>query len=126
MQLPSGRTARVDILVEESERTTTHMKGFHEHMDKFLDMYPELMPLKGQLRIGNKTSIPAQAADMLIWHVQRLEAGRLKSKAERRRYWMMTSRPGFPHEHTQDYLLELAAKLREEMTRRRREGTATD
>jgi hypothetical protein len=113
---------RVDLLVEKSDRTSEKIKGFHGHIDGFLPTYAELLPIRGNLRVEDKTSIPAQVADMLLWHVQRHHAGRLKRRDEQRRFWMLTNRHGISFDHDAEYLKAIAERLAEEMLRRRAAG----
>ena len=103
-------------------RTSEKIKGFQGHIDGFLPTYAELLPIRRNLRVEGKTSIPAQVADMLLWHVQRHHAERLKRRDEQRRYWMLTNRHGISFGHDAEYLKAMAERLAEEMLRHRAEG----
>jgi hypothetical protein len=110
---------KIHFLIEESEKTTGTMKGFHQHVSDFLETRLDLLPLVGELRTGGKESVPLQAADTLCWYAQRQKAGLLKKQAERRRFWMISNRTGIPHLTTPAFLSGLAEHLLDGMRRRR-------
>jgi hypothetical protein len=89
---------RLDLLIEESEKTSANMELFHQHLDDVVAQFPELAAIRGTLSVGQKESIPLQAADTLLWHVQRANAGRL-TRPELRRFARIANRHGYVHRH---------------------------
>jgi hypothetical protein len=114
---------RVDFLAEESQRTSGKMSHFHSHLLETLEPFPEVHHLIGTMTPKGKLSIPLQAADTLCWFVQRAQAGPL-SRADRRRFIMMTRRPGYPYQHSVEDLQELSNRLEAGMLKRRVSGIA--
>jgi len=45
--------------------------------------HPEVADMVGKLKAVDKTSIPAQVADVILWHVRRAKSGTLDSDGKR-------------------------------------------
>jgi hypothetical protein len=64
---------KVDFVVERKKGVTEHVREFKDELQKLLD--PPLAGLVGELIPASaKDSLPLQAADVLLWHIQRYYA----------------------------------------------------
>jgi len=111
---------RVDLLAEESQKTTQTLRGFHGHLQDTMSKFPtEVARLFGRFSSAGKESIPLQAADVFCWHLQRAHAGRLR-RQDSIRLAKMTARLGPQCEITAEDVEAYSGQLQSEIVRRTR------
>jgi hypothetical protein len=111
---------RIDFLIEESQKTTKGIKAFRAPLEEAISKFPELLKLFGSVDAADKhdpKGIPLQAADVLLWYVQRKEAENLDGIDERR-FWKLVKRKGYRHHTDSGFLGELSAHLQDGMRKR--------
>jgi hypothetical protein len=93
-------TEKVDFVVEAKKGITDHVGEFFRTMPTVLnDLYgPNIAALWGSIIPAENTErVPLQAADVLCWHLQRVEAGE-PGCLDSRRHGKLTSLVGTRHE----------------------------
>jgi hypothetical protein len=87
----------VDFVVAKKGKLTDRLKYFHEEVKRLLD--PPLSDLVGELIPATmETRLPLQAADIVLWHMQRFYANTMDTTDERRLNVLMKDTDGIPHE----------------------------
>lgn len=112
---------RVDFVVERNGKITDYITRVRAQLIRFLE--PEDARLVGEVIPDGKDRLPLQAADFLLWHLQKDEANGL-SRTDYKRLWKMLScRQGHKHEWESKELKTLAAGI---IARARAEGHDPD
>ena len=103
---------KVDFIVERKTGITQQLKEFYDSMPKPLEELglASQAKLLGELIPASKDRVPLQAADVLCWHSQRAETGRL-SRIDENRYATLARRRGCRHEWTDDDITKLKLAL---------------
>jgi hypothetical protein len=106
---------RVDFVVSKKGKITTRLKSFHEEMKRIID--PPYRDLIGELKPATmEERIPLQAADLLLWHMQRHYAKTLDQVDQRRLGILVEDLKGNPHEWTRSELGQMTSRLFENFT----------
>jgi hypothetical protein len=104
---------RVDMVVSRKQTVSHHIVQNHGDFKKHVaTLMPDLAPLLGEVRPAPmETTLPLQASDVLLWHLQRYFAKKY-DRVDERRIWMLTKeRDGHLHEWERFELEEMAQKL---------------
>ena len=79
---------RMDFCVEKNGKVTHHVGKFHAAIAAGIHGGENVAPLVGSFKPVDKTSIPAQVADVIAWHALKFENGTLDRDGFKR-YWKM-------------------------------------
>lgn len=104
---------RVNFILSRKHKVTQRIIANHDDTKKQVAiLMPELAPLLGGVfPAPMETKLPLQAADVLLWHLQRYYA-KTYDRIDERRIWMLTKeRDGYLHEWERSELEDMATKF---------------
>lgn len=100
---------KVDFLVERKDKVTPMLVASRD--DIIEGVSPEDAALVGEILPVGKERVPVQAADFLMWHIQRLFSGTLTAPSDQRRCASLFSKPGYHGEWNDDMLRKLGDRF---------------
>lgn len=111
---------KVKFIIERKNSITKHIQQFYENLPEVLQGLGEghLMPLLGDLIPAGKERIPLQAADILCWYRQRIDAGTLTNGVDIQHWNQITQdgdRCGHRHEWTRELLEQFTTAIHQRM-----------
>jgi hypothetical protein len=111
---------KVDFHVENNGSITEIAERFHGSLESTIRQmgHPEVADMVGEFKAVDKSSIPAQVADVILWHVRRAKSETLDSDGKRRYARMIDggggrNRYGYLAEMDQEFLKSFAKKFAE-------------
>ena len=106
---------RVDFVVERKTTVTHYLPNYLDELVKWAttEKRYSLLELIGEVRAGDKSRVPLQAADLAMWHIRRHEAREAKSVDVRRLAKMFNERQMTLNEVSNAELSSIAERARD-------------